>query len=688
MQVLTQYSQDFPEAIAALEEAQRNAQVRRERLANENATLSIGIMGQVKAGKSSFLNSLLFNGQSLLPEAATPKTANLTRIRYADKPKFIAHFYKPADWAEIEKQAKSDGLDERTKAAQELVKSAKASGDDINKLLVQGKFEIEADNLDSLLGQLNEYTGSDGRLTALVAETELSLPVDLLKDVEIVDTPGMNDPVLSRTEKTREYMARCDVVFFLSRASQFLDASDQHLIASQLPQNGIKRLIVVAAQFDMAILDDGFNRKNLEACTSRLKERLARHAEKIFTNLATQNEQIDKPKIAELLRSLDAPIFTSTHAWQIANTAQGVWPVGVKHTHKELCELAQDSWNTELSEQDWQKLANWEPLTSGLEKSRQERDIILAAQRDSVEKEIQEQEADLLRQLCEQAEARKHALESNDLHSLAEQEETQQAQVDKISQVLSSYLRGTINQTSKREQELLAEMNTSAQRAGNLQERTGYKKERNSYKVSDSTWYKPWTWGSSHTESYSTTSSYSYLAVSDALENLRFYVQNTRTQMLAAFDDLIAPSTISAGLRRELLRSIDPNSPDFDAKGLRALVESSLTGLKLPKLDFQEPDLESVFAGFSGEVKSSSDMASLREKLNTEVNAINSQLARSLTQAVKEASATLETIAGQLNSKLTERLADELSRLRADMADKEENISKINNLLIAISKSL
>lgn len=688
MEKLINYKSDFPEAITALEEAQRNAQVRRDRLANENATLSIGIMGQVKAGKSSFLNSLLFNGQSLLPEAATPKTANLTRIRYAEKPKFTAHFYNPKDWLEIENQAKSDGLDERTKAAQELVQSAKASGDDINKLLAQGKFELEADNLESLLGQLNEYTGSDGRLTALVAETELSLPVDLLKGVEIVDTPGMNDPVLSRTEKTREYMASCDVVFFLSRASQFLDASDQHLIASQLPQNGIKRLIVVAAQFDMAILDDGFNRKNFEACTSRLKERLARHADKIFTDLAAQNEQRGKPKIAELLSNLDAPIFTSTHGWQIANTAPTAWHAGVKHTHKELSELAQDSWNTELSDQDWQELANWQPLTAGLEKARLEKDEILATQRASVEKEIQEQTADLLRQLQDQAESRKHALQSNDLKSLAEQEKTQQVQVDKISQVLSDYLLSTIHQTSKREHQLLEEMNVSAQRASNLQERTGYKKESNSYEVKDSTWYKPWTWFSTSTESYSTTSSYSYIAVSDALENLRFYVQNTRTQMLAAFDDLIAPNTISAGLRRELLRTIDPSSPDFDAKGLRALVESSLTGLKLPKLDFQEPDLDSVFTDFSGEVKNDIDMTNLREKLKVEVNAINNQLASSLTQAVKETSATLEAIASQLNAKLTERLTDELARLRADMADKEENISKINSLLTAISKPL
>ena len=51
-----------------------------ERFSQEEQTLNIAIMGQVKAGKSSFLNALLFDGNPILPEAATPKTANLTRI--------------------------------------------------------------------------------------------------------------------------------------------------------------------------------------------------------------------------------------------------------------------------------------------------------------------------------------------------------------------------------------------------------------------------------------------------------------------------------------------------------------------------------------------------------------------------------------------------------------------------------
>ena len=43
-----------------------------ERFSQEEQTLNIAIMGQVKAGKSSFLNALLFDGNPILPEAATP----------------------------------------------------------------------------------------------------------------------------------------------------------------------------------------------------------------------------------------------------------------------------------------------------------------------------------------------------------------------------------------------------------------------------------------------------------------------------------------------------------------------------------------------------------------------------------------------------------------------------------------
>lgn len=674
----------FPDAIAALEEAQRDADARRDRLTLAEAPLSIGVMGQVKAGKSSFLNSLLFNGQALLPEAATPKTANLTRIRYADKPRFTAHFYSPEDWAKLEQQAASDSPDEATRAARELVASARASGDDIDRLLAQGHIEVQADDVDGLLGQLNDYTGSDGRLTALVAETELAMPLEQLRGIEIVDTPGMNDPVVSRTHKTREYMALCDVVFFLSRSSQFLDETDQGLMSAQLPAKGIKRLILVGAQFDMAVLDDGFNRKNFAACTSRLHERLSRYAVDLFGKLAQDREQQDKPEAAALLRSAGAPIFASTHAWQIAHQPSEIWPSTVRHTHQELDGMARDCWKAPLTQEDWNTLANWQPLTAALEQARTDKEALLAQQRAGLEKEIAAQQHDLLRQLREQAEDRMTQLQKHDLHSLAQHEKRQQAEVEKISAALTQFLRTTITRTEQRQRELLQEVNASAQRASNMQDRTGYKETKESYRVSDSKWYNPFSWGKHHYESYTTTSSYRYLAVSDALENLGYYVTNAKRQMLSAFDDLIAPSALSAHLRRELLRVIDTSSSDFDPKGLRVLVESSLTGLKLPMLDFVEPDLTSVFSSFSSEVKDSSDMVRLREKLNSEVQKINSTLSQRLTAAVTRGNQELEKIAAHLHERLIERLTAEIAQLRADMTEKERHITDMQALISTV----
>ena len=58
----------------------------------ENRVLRIGIVGQIKRGKSSFLNSLLFDGKSVLPKAATPMTAALTKISYSEQPSATVEF--------------------------------------------------------------------------------------------------------------------------------------------------------------------------------------------------------------------------------------------------------------------------------------------------------------------------------------------------------------------------------------------------------------------------------------------------------------------------------------------------------------------------------------------------------------------------------------------------------------------
>ena len=76
----------------------------------EDRKLNIGVIGQVKAGKSSFLNTLLFDGHKVLPSAATPKTATLTKIEYGEQNRLCVEYYTPEEWAVLEHNASVDSM--------------------------------------------------------------------------------------------------------------------------------------------------------------------------------------------------------------------------------------------------------------------------------------------------------------------------------------------------------------------------------------------------------------------------------------------------------------------------------------------------------------------------------------------------------------------------------------------------
>ncbi len=66
--------------------------------------LKVGIIGRVKAGKSSLLNALIFDGVEVLPKAATPMTASLTILKYANTMSAEVEFYSPKDIAELKNE--------------------------------------------------------------------------------------------------------------------------------------------------------------------------------------------------------------------------------------------------------------------------------------------------------------------------------------------------------------------------------------------------------------------------------------------------------------------------------------------------------------------------------------------------------------------------------------------------------
>ncbi|MGN8519720.1 dynamin family protein [Helicobacter pylori] len=284
----------------------------------ENRGLKVGIIGRVKAGKSSLLNALIFEGKDVLPKAATPMTASLTVLKYAKTLSTEVEFYSQEDILELqneharyekefqrivdekvkeqkEKQSLANRAKEgfknfgkslsinksrgeapkervlsdeeilekaRRNAKSELEKDTKlvSSHDQYEKMKKSGLLNtekldpcIQANSLEELNQKLYQFVGANGKFMPYTKAVQISLNNPNLKDLEVIDTPGVNDPIVSREERTKALLKDCDVVFIISPSSQFLTDNDMDLFDRVSNKEGLQEIYFVASQADSAV---------------------------------------------------------------------------------------------------------------------------------------------------------------------------------------------------------------------------------------------------------------------------------------------------------------------------------------------------------------------------------------------------------------------------------------------------
>ncbi|GAA8417072.1 dynamin family protein [Helicobacter pylori] len=283
----------------------------------EKRGLKVGIIGRVKAGKSSLLNALIFEGKEVLPKAATPMTASLTILKYAKNLSAEAQFYDEQDMEELKKDheryekkfkeivseevkklgEKQQGLLNKAKgvmggigkafsrnksdeeapkqkilspeeireraqkiAKNELDNDAKlsASHDQYERMEKSGlindlETRIQADSLEELHQKLYQFVGKEGKFMPYTKAVQISLNNPNLKSLEIIDTLGVNDPIVSREARTKALLKECDVVFVIIPSGNFLTDSDMDLFDRVSNKEGIQRVYFVASQSDSAV---------------------------------------------------------------------------------------------------------------------------------------------------------------------------------------------------------------------------------------------------------------------------------------------------------------------------------------------------------------------------------------------------------------------------------------------------
>lgn len=207
----------------------------------DNEKFSIGITGVINAGKSTMLNALL--QEEILGTSVIPETANLTILKYAKQRFAKVNFWDKTEFSKIEKSAYEN------KNIQNFIDETRAVFKTTMDEYIKEKGRVDTIKIEDLA----HFTSAkiSNKKCNLVKSVELYSDLEFLKDgVEIVDTPGLDDPIVQREEITLKYISECDLMIHLMNVNQSATKKDVDFIIDSIIYQNIARLLIVITKID------------------------------------------------------------------------------------------------------------------------------------------------------------------------------------------------------------------------------------------------------------------------------------------------------------------------------------------------------------------------------------------------------------------------------------------------------
>lgn len=711
---------DLQSNLAAAREAGRN--------------LRIAVVGQMKAGKSSFLNAAFF-GRDLLPKADTPMTAALTKIVYAPKAKAEVEFYNSDDWAGIEQRARSYDrcyeeeerkLIEEQKpqssspfanhapprkpsaeevirriplaitSSQELLEKVRRNGLNVDEYLGKKHTLNDIDGAANLATALHDYVGSNGRFTAITKMSVLYVDDTRLEGLEIIDTPGFNDPVVSRGQITRSFLGQADVIFLLSNIGQFLTTADMSVLREQLPESGIdaKSVFLIGSQRDLALRQD----RQIALMATKLAERAppeqrsgARAAammqllDKKMGELATQtlDAQINQSGMDEKTRRILSAVkqtkarFISSWAWMVAEQFDQL--SSDDRYHLEELKVAT---SYTFTPDTLRQLSNIPSVREELLAQRQRKEDLLITKEEALITGVREGISLRLTKIVAELNSRSERIRSSNIAELEKNELDMVKRMNGGRAKLEDVFDQQFVTTSQQFALLKTDVRKQAQKHKRIE--TVRETSTESYSVSTSTWYNPLSWGGTETRYRDVVTVYA--SAQDAIEQLESFALQTTESLQTAITGCVDLDGLRHKVSRAAMSLFDTADASFDAELMLAEVNKSLRRITIPDVDFGRKDYsQAIVKTFGCNRVSENQISALKEAQHEAVALILSDLEAELERKIIAIGGSLETTGKTFVERMTDDIQKSLTQLRSDISNKEKSLERIENAKIVVA---
>lgn len=687
-----------------------------------NRTLKIGIVGGVKAGKSSFLNALLFRGRDILPKAATPMTAALTKISYSEKSYAKIVFYEDKDWNAIlqnaatfderletaianekkrrEENAKKDvwgrkiqnnlfavqgdsldqytierlkkNIDEEFRACKELAEMADTRGVVVNTLLGSDQEIPLSDNLEA---DLKEYVGADGKYTPFVKYIELGMNEPVLKDLEIIDTPGLNDPIVSRSIVTKRFLKNCDAAFIMSFCGQFMSAQDVTFLLKALPQEGIGHVVLIGSKFDSVLQEKSYANLPLQRAAAQLVAKLSAAAK----DTIQRNSSSSQGK-----RFTDAlpPVFISSLLYTAAQKMKNHQPLS-EEEKKSMDNLSKSYKDFEKDNPDF--LLGMSNIDEGIRKKKltiykQERNRIL---QEKSEDYIKQKELGFLNKLNE--------IQKVAQQNLSDLEELDKGEILKKQREINRALdlaRGTLEQTFNEaafdakkqlksiEHNIMGEQN----RFRDVKSQDKVRNEDHFY-TTGHLWWKKRRHDTVRIE-------WREASVADAVMQAGDFAREAKRHLEEDLQYAISVDQIEGKLKNQIVNAFQEANVPYEVEEILGPVKLVMQELTLPSVNVNvEKYVNEIEEAFPNNVVKDNDVEKLRLYLEKTLNQILKDMEEELNDLTEQISSSLNQKAVLFVDQIQNKIQESGNRLVRQLEEKEKNIENCKTFIQEVKQA-